>query len=116
MILATNFLEKTSLPSTVIAKMVDIQAYLFYSGWNQTNPHLTYSGASLDCPINRNSPIFDDIIGDTRKIRWIGAPAYEIPENPDREIMVLAKFPEIEFSDNESTKFIIGDILADYQV
>jgi len=81
---------------------VDCMAYVLCSSWNMTNPHVTFSGACLDCPINRDSPIFDDHIEDTRRIRWISAPAFEIPENPDREMMVLAKFPEEEISNNET--------------
>jgi len=81
---------------------VDCMGYVFYSSWNMTNPHVTFSGASLDCPINKDNSIFDDHIEDTRRIRWISAPAFEMPEDPDREMMVLAKFPEEEISDNET--------------
>lgn len=83
---------------------VDTQAYLFFSSWGGTTPHLGVSGAPLDCPISKDNPIFDDYMETTRRIRWIGAPAFQVPENPDREISVLAHFPSEEISDNESTQ------------
>ena len=84
---------------------VDMQSYLFYSGWYTTNPHdMNYSGICPDINISKDNPIFDDFIGESRKIRWIGFPALEIPEQPGREITVLARFPEEEISDNVSSQ------------
>ncbi|MCK4364930.1 MAG: hypothetical protein KAW45_02655 [Thermoplasmatales archaeon] len=96
---------------------VDTQAYLFYSGWGGSNtPHLSFSGASLDCPILKDNPIFDDYIESTRRLRWIGSPGFDIPENPDREINLLVKFPDEEISDNESLRIYhwkyVGGILG----
>jgi hypothetical protein len=62
------------------------------------------SGICVDCNISKDNPIFDDMFGKTRKITWCAGSALLYPENPDREIMVLGKFPEIEFSDNEKIK------------
>ena len=79
-------------------------AYLWYSGWNQTNYSINYhTGVCLDVPIFIDNPIFDDYLEDSRRIRWIGGPSLIVPENPDRNITVLARFPEMEISDNEST-------------
>ena len=87
------------------ASTVDTQAYLFFFGWGSTNaPHLSFSGATLDCPVLKDNPIFDDYIENSRKIRWIGSPGFEIPENPDREINLLVKFPHEEVCENESLK------------
>jgi len=86
-------------------KTVDMQSYLFYSSWHVSNPHdMNFSGVCPDINISKDNPIFDDFIGNTRKMRWIGFPALEVPEQPDREIIVLAKFPEEEISDNESAQ------------
>jgi hypothetical protein len=80
---------------------VDTQSYLLYSGWFVSNPHdMNYSAICPEINISKDNAIFDDFIGDTRKIRWIGMSPFELPENPDREITVLAKFPEEELSDN----------------
>jgi hypothetical protein len=84
---------------------VDTQAYLLYSGWSVSNPHdMNYSGICPDINISKDNPIFDDFTGNTRKIRWIGMSAFEIPEHPDREITVLARFPAEEISDNKSAQ------------
>lgn len=82
---------------------VGMQAYLLYSGWYAANPHdMNYSGICPDINISKDTPIFDDFVDNIRKIRWIGLSAFEIPEQPDREMTVLAKFPEEELSNNES--------------
>jgi len=105
-----NFELNMSIPilNQIIGKdpsNVDTQAYLFFFGWGGSNtPHLSFSGASLDCPVLKDNPIFEDYFESTRKIRWIGSPGFEIPENPDREINLLVKFPNEEVSNNESLK------------
>ena len=79
--------------------------YLMYSSWNQTDYNNNYhSGVCLDVPISNSNPIFDDYLEDTRKIRWLGLPAFVIPENPDREITVLARFPDEKISNNETIR------------
>jgi len=62
------------------------------------------SGIFVDCNISKDNPFFDDMFGKTRRITWCAGSAFLYPEHPDREIMVLAKFPEVEFSDNNKTK------------
>ena len=84
---------------------IGIGAYVMYSGFDQDNYSVNYyNGACLDYTISKNNPIFDDFIEDTRKIRWSGGPELVIPENPDREIMVLARWPNEEMSENETTQ------------
>jgi hypothetical protein len=79
--------------------------HLIYSGFNQTDYNVNYhSGICLDLPIFKDNPIFDDFLQDTRRVRWLGAPNYVIPENPDRTIYVLATFPAEDMSNNVSTQ------------
>ena len=105
---AVEFQYDTAIPilTELVGKgpeTVGMQAYLLYSGWYVSNPHnMNYSGICPDINISKDNPIFDDFAGNTRKIRWIGMSGFDIPEQPDREIMVLAKFPEEELSDNET--------------
>jgi len=73
-------------------------AYLYYTGWNSSQP--LYSGIPLDVPVNRSHAIFKDMVTDTVHIRWIGGPAYSLPEHPDRMVSVLAYYPSEEISDN----------------
>jgi len=80
-------------------------AYLWYSGANQSNYSVNFHpGTVLDVQIDKNNPIFEDFIGDTRRIRWIGGNDLIVPEDSDNDIKVLARFPEVEMSDKESTQ------------
>jgi hypothetical protein len=107
---AVEFRYDTAIPilNELVGKgpeTVDMQAYLLYSGWYVSNPHdMNFSGICPDINISKDNPIFNDFIGDTRKIRWIGMEGFELPENPDREIIVLAKFPEEEVSNDPSSQ------------
>lgn len=82
-----------------------ISAYVMTYGFNRNNYSVrNHNGVCPDVSINKGNPIFDDYIEATRKIRWTGGAAYVVPENPDRDITVLARFPEEEMSDNITTQ------------
>jgi hypothetical protein len=81
-----------------------LYGYLGYSGYKIGPGANPYSGVPADVNISKGNPIFDDVVEDTRRINWISAPAFISPDEPDREIMVLARFPEEEFSDNDTIK------------
>lgn len=55
----------------------------------------------MDMQINTDHPIFDDFLENTRRIQWIGGPALVLPDNPDRKVDVLARYPA-DLSENES--------------
>ena len=85
-------------------------AYLWYSGWNQSNYSVNYNtGVCVDFEVSHDNPIFEDYLENTRKIRTFVDQRMVIPENPDREIKVLAKYPDEEVSDNESTQIHYWD-------
>lgn len=77
-------------------------AYLYYTGWNASQPHR--SGECLDIPINRSHPIFHQYLEETLHMRWISGPAYSIPAHPDRVISIAAWYPQEEISKNTSTQ------------
>ena len=52
----------------------------------------------------KKNPIFSDFSKKTERIRWWGGPALLVPENPDRAVKILARYPVEELSENESTK------------
>lgn len=83
-----------------------VNPYCMYSGFNLSDPDVSihYTGVCLDCKIFKDNPIFKDYFEDTRRIRWISGPSLVIPENPDREVKILAKYPQEEISDNKSTR------------
>jgi len=58
----------------------------------------------LDFVINSNNPIFDDFLEEKRRISWCAGPAFELPDEPDHNITVLAYYPKEEISDNKSTQ------------
>jgi len=79
-------------------------AYMYYSGWN-FGPTQIYPGCLyVDVTVNTSHPFLDDYLDDTIRFSWSASPVYVVPESPDRELTVLANFPEEEFSDNEKTK------------
>jgi len=61
-------------------------------------------GVPLDFKILKDNPIFSDFQSDFDKIRWWGGPALSIPENPDREVKILSRYPSEELSENKNTK------------
>lgn len=78
--------------------------YIEFSGWNLTDYDINYHvGVCLDVPLLKDNPIFDDYCEDTCRIRWISGPPYIVPENSEN-IKIIARFPEEEISDNESTR------------
>jgi len=82
-----------------------VNTYCMYSGFNLSDLNIShYTGICLDCQIDTDNPIFDDYLESTRKIRWISGPSLVVPQQPDREVKVLARYPLEEISENESTR------------
>jgi len=78
-------------------------AYVYFSD-NNMSKDILFCGVSLDVKINKDNPIFDDFIGDTRRIRWIGGLNLIVPEDePDNNITVIGYFPDLNISKNSST-------------
>jgi len=50
-------------------------AYLYYSGTG-----VVEKGIPLDVVIDKNNPIFDDLIEEKRRISWLGGPAFEVTD------------------------------------
>ena len=61
-------------------------------------------GVPIDFPICYDHPIFSDYSKKTIRIRWWGGPALVVPENLDRDVKILARYPSQELSENDSTK------------
>ena len=83
------------------------EPYWIYHGLKSENGLSNKSsqcGVPIDFDINKDHAIFDDFIGSIRRMQWYDAPLLNIPDEPDREIDVLATFPDEELSENESTQ------------
>jgi len=58
----------------------------------------------METQIYTDNPVFDDFIGNTEFIDWQGGPALVLPDNPDRNVYILARYPIKELSENEFTR------------
>ncbi|PNX45710.1 MAG: hypothetical protein BV459_07885, partial [Thermoplasmata archaeon M11B2D] len=78
-------------------------AYVFSFAPGETTDgvRLHSGGVPIDMQICRDHPIFSDFLQDTLRIRWWGGPALMIPEKPDREVRILARYPPQDFSENK---------------
>jgi hypothetical protein len=78
--------------------------FSFAPGKTTDGRFLFSAGVPIDCTINKPHPIFSDCPDDIQRMRWWGGPSLLIPENPDRDITVLANYPKKEFSTDEKTR------------
>jgi len=78
-------------------------AYVWFSGWDENNKSANLGGCCLDVVVDKNNPIFNDVCGDTRLIRWVGGPAFVLPDQSNN-VIVISYYPSKEISDNKSTQ------------
>lgn len=81
-------------------------AYVFSFSPGETidNKYIYTGGFPLDFRILKIHPIFSDFKNETDRIRWWGGPGLIVPDKPDRDVKVLAKYPDNDLSKNKSTK------------
>jgi len=78
--------------------------FSFAPGTTTDGVRIHTAGVPIDFQIYKDNPIFSDYPNETERIRWWGGPALILPEKPDREIKVLARYPKVELSENEKTR------------
>lgn len=78
--------------------------FSFEPGITQDGKRIHSGGVPIDFKINRNDPIFRDYPDDTLRIRWWGGPALLVPKNLDRELSIVAKYPEVDLYENDATR------------
>jgi glutamine amidotransferase-like uncharacterized protein len=61
-------------------------------------------GVPIDFIVDKKNPIFSDYPNDTERVRWWGGPAFIVPKKPDRDIKILARFPQRELSQDKNTR------------
>ncbi|KYK20633.1 hypothetical protein AYK24_09900 [Thermoplasmatales archaeon SG8-52-4] len=85
---------------------IGTMAYVFSFKPTETEDGRNFhtGGIPIDIKINKNNPIFSDFPDDNLTIRWWGGQALLVPEKPDREIKICAKYPEKELHENEKTR------------
>lgn len=81
-------------------------AYVFSFAPGETSNgfHIHSAGVPLDFQIYKDHPIFSDIMDNTQRIRWWGGPSLIVPENPDRNVKILARYPVLDLSEDETTQ------------
>jgi len=78
--------------------------FSFEPGMTKDGKRIHSGGVPIDFKVNKDSPIFSDYLDDRIRMRWWGGPALIVPKNPDRELSILAKYPEVELYENKSTR------------
>lgn len=61
-------------------------------------------GVPIDVSLCSHHPIFSGCDRQTVRLRWWGGPALVVPEKPDREVQILARYPEQELSENKAVR------------
>jgi glutamine amidotransferase-like uncharacterized protein len=81
-------------------------AYVFSFAPGETTDgvRIHTGGAPLDFQLCRNHPIFSDFTQISERIRWWGGPALVVPEKPDRDVKILAKYPFQEQATDKDIK------------
>lgn len=78
--------------------------FSFAPGETQDGIHIHTGGVPIEFQICKDHPIFSDFTSITHRIRWWGGPALIVPEHPDRDVKVLARYPTQEVSENNDIK------------
>ncbi len=73
--------------------------FSFAPGITVDGARIHTGGAPIDFQIVKDPLIFSDVKQDTERIRWWGGPALIVPEHPNREVHILAKYPTQDISD-----------------
>lgn len=85
---------------------IGASAYVFsFAPGVTTNGVRVHSGGiPIDVSLCSNHPIFSGIGQQKVRLRWWGGPALVVPEKPDREVQILARYPEQELSENKDVR------------
>ena len=78
--------------------------FSFAPGKTKNGKKIHTGGVPVDFVVSKENPILNDYTKDTLRIRWWGGPALTLPDENNRDIMVLAYYPENVLSDNKSTR------------
>jgi glutamine amidotransferase-like uncharacterized protein len=81
-----------------------VYVFSFAPGETVDGVRIHTGGAPLDFQLCRDHPIFSDFAKDSERIRWWGGPALVVPENPDRDVKILAKYLPQERANDKDIK------------
>jgi hypothetical protein len=78
--------------------------FSFAPGKTTEGLHIHTGGVPIDFQLCKDNPIFSDFTKKIERIRWWGGSSLIVPEKPDRELKILARYPEIDISENDDIK------------
>jgi hypothetical protein len=78
--------------------------FSFAPGQTEDGKRIHSGGVPVDFTILKDNPIFKDYKGDTIRIRWWGGPGLIIPKVTERDVKILAYYPEKDLSEYNSTR------------
>ena len=81
--------------------------FSFAPGITKDGKRIHTGGVPIDFKVSKDNPIFQDYPEEKIRIRWWGGPAITVPKNPDRELKVIAHYPETELSEDPSTRIFL---------
>ncbi len=61
-------------------------------------------GIPIEVSVCSDHPIFSGVGQQTVRLRWWGGPALVVPEKPDRQVQILARYPAEEISENKDIR------------
>ena len=76
--------------------------FSFAPGVTTDGVRIHSGGIPIEVPLCLSHSIFSGYNQQTVRLRWWGGPALVVPEKPDREVHILARYPTEEFSDNKN--------------
>lgn len=107
----TSFYKNLALPLFYLfqkkyPEKIGAMGYIFSFAPGETiDGNFIYTGGvPIDFQICKDNPIFSDFSSKTERIRWWGGPALILPDKPDRDLTILARYPVKDFSKNKSTR------------
>jgi len=77
--------------------------FAFRPGLTVDNKRIFCSGVPVDFAIDSSHPLFSGYDQKTLRMRWWGGPGLIVPDTSTRHIEVVARYPSIDFSTNDTT-------------
>jgi len=78
--------------------------FSFAPGTTTDGMKIHTGGAPIDFQLHTNHPILSDVPQQTERIRWWAGPALIVPEHPDREVHILARYPKLDISETPALR------------
>lgn len=78
--------------------------FSFAPGVTKDGKRIHTGGVPVDFDVAKDNPLFGDYPEARMRMRWWGGPGLVVPMFPDREVKVLARYPNPDFSQDPRTR------------